>query len=93
MKFLRLIGYGNNFTHVISLKSISDISFEPGYTHITLNNGSSINIVENETEIVSMIYHLEGFITSKEAASLHEFYQHCGSDAWNTSPFNDELPF
>jgi len=93
MKFLELTGFGNEFKHIISLKSISDITFERTYTHITLNNGTAVNVIENESEIIQMIYHLEGFITNKEAASLHEFYQHAGSDAWDVHPFDDELPF
>ena len=70
MKFLELTGYGNNFKHIMSLKSISDISFETNYTHIVLNNGTSVNVIENENEIIQMIYHLEGFITNKDAASF-----------------------
>ena len=93
MKFLELTGYGNNFKHIMSLKSISDISFETNYTHIVLNNGTSVNVIENEEEIIRMIYHLEGFITNKEAASLNEFYQHTGADAWDVSTYDDELPF
>ena len=93
MKFLELTGYGNNFKHIMSLKSISDISFETSYTHIVLNNGTSVNVIENEEEIIRMIYHLEGFITNKEAASLNEFYQHTGADAWDVSTYDDELPF
>lgn len=93
MKFLELTGYGNNFKHIMSLKSISDISFETNYTHIVLNNGTSVNVIENEDEIIRMIYHLEGFITNKEAASLNEFYQHTGTDAWDVSTYDDELPF
>jgi hypothetical protein len=93
MKFLELTGYGNNFKHIISLKSVSDITFEPSYTHIILNNGTSVNVIENKEEIIQMIYHLEGFITNKEAASLNEFYQHNGSDAWDVSIHDDELPF
>lgn len=93
MKFLELTGYGNNFKHIISLKSISDITFEPSYTHIVLNNGTSVNVIENENEIIQMIYHLEGFITNKDAASFFETYQHAGSDAWDVSTHDDELPF
>lgn len=93
MKFLELNGYGNNFKHLISLKSISDITFDIKYTHIVLTNGTSVNVIENEEEIIQMIYHLEGIITNKEAASLNEFYQHTGEDAWDVSTHDDELPF
>lgn len=93
MKFLELNGYGNNFKHIISLKSISDIAFEPNYTHIVLNNGTSVNVIENEEEIIRMIHHLKGFITNKEASSIYEFTQHVGDDAWDVSTHDDELPF
>ena len=32
MKFLKLKGYGNNHSHLIPLKSITDIEFETNYT-------------------------------------------------------------
>jgi hypothetical protein len=93
MKFLELNGYGNNFKHLISIKSISDIAFEPNYTHIVLSNSTSVNVVETEEEIIKMIYHLEGFITNKDIASIYEFTQHTGDDAWDVSTHDDELPF
>jgi hypothetical protein len=95
MKFLELNGYGNNFKHLISIKSISDIAFEPNYTHIVLSNSTSVNVVETKEEIIKMIYHLEGFITNKDIASIYEsqFTQHTGDDAWDVSTHDDELPF
>jgi hypothetical protein len=65
MKFLELTGYGNRVKHIISLNSISDITFEKNYTNISFINGKILNVVENETTIVAMINHLEGIIMNE----------------------------
>jgi hypothetical protein len=62
MKFLKLTGFGNEHSHLISLKSIADIHFEPNYTSITLNSGNSINVIESETDIEKMINFSGGYI-------------------------------
>jgi hypothetical protein len=66
MKFLELTGFGNKYKHLISLRSIADISFEPTYTHISLNNGNSVNVIENEKEITEMIRYQNGDIVGVE---------------------------
>jgi hypothetical protein len=62
MKFLKLVGFGNQHPHLIAFKSIADIHFEPNYTSITLNSGRSVNVVETEAEIESMINFSGGYI-------------------------------
>jgi uncharacterized protein YlzI (FlbEa/FlbD family) len=69
MKFLKLTGFGNGHSHLISLKSISDIAFEPNYTNITLNSGRSVNVTESETDIEKMINFSGGYIVNEIALS------------------------
>jgi hypothetical protein len=69
MKFLKLTGFGNGHSHLISLKSISDIAFEPNYTNITLNSGRSVNVTESETDIEKMINFSGGYIINEIALS------------------------
>jgi uncharacterized protein YlzI (FlbEa/FlbD family) len=65
MKFLKLTGFGNGHSHLIALKSISDIAFEPNYTNITLNSGRSVNVTESETDIEKMINFSGGYIINE----------------------------
>jgi uncharacterized protein YlzI (FlbEa/FlbD family) len=69
MKFLKLTGFGNGHSHLIALKSISDIAFEPNYTNITLNSGRSVNVTESETDIEKMINFSGGYIVNEIALS------------------------
>jgi uncharacterized protein YlzI (FlbEa/FlbD family) len=69
MKFLKLTGFGNGHSNLISLKSISDIAFEPNYTNITLNSGRSVNVTESETDIEKMINFSGGYIINEIALS------------------------
>jgi uncharacterized protein YlzI (FlbEa/FlbD family) len=69
MKFLKLTGFGNGHSHLIALKSISDIAFEPNYTSITLNSGRSVNVTESETDIEKMINFSGGYIINEIALS------------------------
>jgi hypothetical protein len=66
MKFLELTGYGNQHKHLISLRSIADIEFTKNYTHISLNNGNAVNVLESEKEITDMINYQRGGIINKE---------------------------
>ena len=67
MKFLKLTGYGDEYTHLISLKSISDIAFAPTYTSITLNSGCEIYVTESKTVIEQMINFSGGYIVNENA--------------------------
>jgi hypothetical protein len=88
MKFLELTGYGNKVTHFINIKAIADIAFEKTYTHVVLNNSTSVNVIEGKEEIEKMIYHLEGVIVNKDIANYtHE------NDFWDVTPYDDDLPF
>ena len=95
MKFLELTGFGNKYKHLISLRSISDISFEPTYTHISLNNGNSVNVIENEKEIINMINYQNGDIINKEYIdnlnAQIEAYEEMNADRYALD--KDELPF
>lgn len=66
MKFLELTGFGNNHKHFILLRSISNIEFQSNYTHINLNNGHSVNVVENQKQITDIITYHQGEIVSVE---------------------------
>ena len=94
MKFLELTGYGNNHKHLISLRSIADIEFESKYTHISLNNGTSVNVIEDEQTIMSMINYLNGDIVSQDymenlQAQINA-YEEMEADRFTAT---DELPF
>ena len=95
MKFLELTGYGNKYKHLIALRSISDISFEPTYTHISLNNGNSVNVIETEKEIINMINYQNGDIINKEYIdnlnAQIEAYEEMNADCYALD--KDELPF
>lgn len=67
MKFLKLTGYGNGHSHLINLKSITDICFEASYTTITLTNGRSINVTEDESDIEKMINFSGGYIINENS--------------------------
>ena len=91
MKFLELIGYGNLNKHLIALKSISDIAFEPNYTSITLNSGLSVNVIEDESTLKEMIQFLDGnIISEKQLSTVWESQQ---SSGWWVDEDGDELPF
>ena len=95
MKFLELNGFGNKYKHLISLRSISDISFEPTYTHISLNNGNSVNVIENEKEITEMIRYQNGDIVCVEylenLQAQIDAYEEMEADRYALD--KDELPF
>jgi hypothetical protein len=66
MKFIQVTGYGNNIKHIISLRSIADITFESQFTRIILTNGRMVNVIENESTILDMIDYQHGIIVNKE---------------------------
>ena len=96
MKFLELTGFGNKYKHLISLRSIADIAFEPTYTHISLTNGSGVNVIENEKEITDMIRYQNGDIVGVEylenlQAQIDAYYE-MEADRFAVGE-DDELPF
>ena len=94
MKFLELTGYGNKHKHVISLRSIADIEFLPQYTHINLNNGNSVNVIEDEQTIISMVNYLNSDIVSQDymenLQARIDAYEEMEADRYAIS---NELPF
>ena len=95
MKFLELTGFGNKHKHLISLRSIADIEFGMSYTHISLNNGNSVNVIENEKEITDMIRYQNGDIVNAEYLYLLQAqidaYEEMEADRYALD--KDELPF
>ena len=95
MKFLELTGFGNKYKHLISLRSIADIEFGMSYTHISLNNGNSVNVIENEKEITDMIRYQNGDIVNVEYLYLLQAqidaYEEMNADRYALD--KDELPF
>ena len=94
MKFLELTGYGNKHKHLVSLRSIADIEFETKYTHISLNNGTSVNVIEDEQTIISMVNYLNGDIVSQDymenLQAQIDAYEEMEADRFAVS---NELPF
>ena len=96
MKFLELTGFGNNHNHILSLRSISDIEFQSNYTHISLNNGNSVNVVETQKQITDIITYHQGDIVSVEYLDDLEAqitaYEEMNADRFVTGK-DMELPF
>ena len=67
MKFLKLTGYGNGHSHLVPLKSITDIEFEINYTSVTLSSGRSVNVVETEKDFEKIINFSGGYIINENA--------------------------
>jgi hypothetical protein len=67
MKFLKLTGYGNGHSHLVPLKSITDIEFEVNYTSVTLSSGRSVNVVETEKDFEKIINFSGGYIINENA--------------------------
>jgi len=95
MKFLELTGYGNNHKHLISLRSIADVEFLSQYTHISLNNGNSVNVIEDEQTIISMVNYLSSDIVSQDymdnIQAQIDAYEEMEADRFTVS--EDKLPF
>jgi len=95
MKFLELTGYGNNHKHLISLRSIADVEFLSKYTHISLNNGNSVNVIEDEQTIISMVNYLSSDIVSQDymdnIQAQIDAYEEMEADRFTVS--EDKLPF
>jgi hypothetical protein len=95
MKFLELTGYGNHHKHLISLRSIADIAFEPNYTHISLINGHNVNVVETESTIMGMIRYQNCDIINQEYLdnlnAQIEAYEEMDADRYTAG--DDYLPF
>lgn len=96
MKFLELTGFGNKHKHLVSLRSIADIEFQTQYTHISLTNGSVVNVTENEKEITDMIRYQNGDIVGTEylenlQAQIDAYYE-MEADRFAVGE-DDELPF
>ena len=94
MKFLEVTGFGNKHKHLISLRSIADIEFLPQYTHINLNNGHSVNVIEDEKTIISMVNYLNGDIVSQDyMENLQAQIDAYAEMEADRHAVNDELPF
>jgi len=95
MKFLELTGYGNNHKHLISLRSIADVEFLSQYTHINLNNGNSVNVIEDEQIIISMVNYLSSDIVSQDymdnIQAQIDAYEEMEADRFAVG--EDKLPF
>jgi hypothetical protein len=96
MKFLELTGYGNKHKHLVSLRSIADIEFQSNYTHISLTNGGSVNVIEDEQTIVSMVNYLNSDIVSQDymenLQAQIDAYEEMEADRYDGGR-DDELPF
>ena len=79
---------------MISLRSIADIEFQSNYTHISLNNGTSVNVIETEKEITDIInYHQSEIVGTEYLENLQaqiDAYYEMEADRYSAT---DELPF
>jgi hypothetical protein len=56
MKYIKLTGFGNHKTHYIPTKAIvCIISHDVNYTEIKLNSGNSVNVIENDEEVINIL--------------------------------------
>jgi hypothetical protein len=96
MKFLELTGYGNKHKHLISLRSIADIEFQSNYTHISLNNSTSVNVIETQKQITDIITYHQGEIVSVEylddLETQFEAYEEMEANQYAVGE-DSELPF
>jgi len=82
MKYVELTGWGNNKKHLIPLKQISYITFEPNLTCIGLGNGTSVNVIEDEFHIKEMLsFHNVSLVNEEQIRTLYSGFE------------EDELPF
>jgi hypothetical protein len=58
MKYIRLTAWGNKKNHLIPIKAIADFEFDGGYTIVRLSNGNTLNVIEDELIISSMLEEL-----------------------------------
>jgi hypothetical protein len=55
MKYIKLTGFGNHKTHYIPTKAIVCIvSHDINYTEIKLTSGNSVNVIENDEEVINI---------------------------------------
>jgi len=65
MKYIRLTAWGNKKNHLIPIKAIADFEFDGGYTIVRLSNGNTLNVIEDELTISSMLEKLSVKIIDK----------------------------
>ena len=87
MKYIKLTGWGNNKTHIIPLRAITNFSEEDKYTSVRLYSGTVINVQESFS-MVEEILDLAG-ASVYDAGDVEEV-----NDAWDVIySGDDELPF
>lgn len=82
MKYIEVIGWGNEKKHLIPLNQICDITFEEPYTVISLTNGRTINSTQTESIIKEMLQFHEVNLVNED--TIHILYKNYDED---------ELPF
>ena len=56
MKYIKLTGFGNHKIHYIPTKAIVCIvSHDVNYTEIKLTSGNSVNVIENDEEVMNIL--------------------------------------
>ena len=82
MKYIEVTGWGNHRKHLIPLNKVVDFNFEKDYTTISLVNGKTVNIIENEFTIKEMLgFHNVNLVNEEQIHTLYNGYD------------EDELPF
>lgn len=90
MKYIKLVGYGNQKSHLIPVKSIACFSEEDKHTSVRLINGTTINVIEN-MHTIEEILELAGASFYDEVDIVEKVG---GDDTWDVIySDNDDLPF
>lgn len=94
MKYVEVIGWGNNRKHLIPLNKVVDFDFNDEYTTISLTSGKTINIVENESTIKEMLsYHNINLVSEDEIRTLYEGLEQFQSELEPIYHSEGDLPF
>lgn len=97
MKYIEVNGWGNKRKHFIPLNKIVDFNFEETYTTISLVNGKTVNIVENESTIKEMLrYHQVNLVSEEDIRTFYEGLAEFQSELeppYLYDDIDDELPF
>ena len=95
MKYIEVNAWGNERKHLIPLNKIVDFNFDSEFTTISLVNGKSVNVTENESTIKEMLsYHNVNLVNEEDIRTFYEGLAEFQSEL--EPPYyegDDELPF
>tara|TARA_R110000803_G_scaffold151595_1_gene216671 strand:- start:15 stop:338 length:324 start_codon:yes stop_codon:yes gene_type:complete len=59
MKYIELVGWGTETTHLIPERAIASFTFSKQYTTIQFVSGNTLNIVESKEDIIILLSNLD----------------------------------